>query len=136
MRPFDVPSGVGNVISAAYCIPIGLVLIKKKPSAKAEISSIQNSVANVNPIKPGIDSTMPSNKNFLRLCCRSENGGMITAPSSPPISITAPSVPASVGVNPRGRMMFSTHVVTPLKIPKPINDTNKYSQNDFTVNAC
>jgi hypothetical protein len=38
-----------------------------------------------------------------RLCCLSENGGSTTAPSTPPANIKAPSVPASVGVNPRGR---------------------------------
>jgi len=30
--PADVPSGVGRVISAAYCIPMGLALTKKKPN--------------------------------------------------------------------------------------------------------
>ncbi len=60
----------------------------------------------------------------------------MTAPNTPPTNINAPSVPASVGVNPRGRIIFSTHVVMPLKIPNPINETNKYNQNDLTVKAC
>ena len=32
-RPLDVPSGVGNVTSAAYCMPIGRAPTTKKPSA-------------------------------------------------------------------------------------------------------
>ena len=61
---------------------------------------------------------------------------MITAPSTPPASISAPSVPASVGVKPRGRMMFSTQVLMPLKMPMPMNETSRYSQKGLTLRAC
>jgi len=42
ISPLLVPSGVGWVISAAYCMPMGLVLVMKKPIAKAEIYSSHN----------------------------------------------------------------------------------------------
>ena len=61
---------------------------------------------------------------------------MTTAPTRPPTTITAPSVPASVGVNPRGRMMFSIQVLTPLKIPRPATATASISQKGRTLRAC
>ena len=45
IKPLDVPSGVGWVISAAYCIPIGLVLTRKNPIAKAERNKSQGLLA-------------------------------------------------------------------------------------------
>jgi len=136
INPLDVPSGVGWVISAAYCMPMGEALTRKKPRAKAEANSSQALVAKVSPSRPGTASTKPSRMKRLRRCWRSEMGGMSTAPITPPTSINAPRVPASAGVKPRGRTMFSTQVVTPLKMPIPMKDTTRYSQKSRTLRAC
>ena len=53
-KPFDVASGVGYVISAAYCIPIGIALTRKKPKKTAEPYSKIPDLAKVRPINPGI----------------------------------------------------------------------------------
>src|SRR5574340_1377400 len=54
IRPVEVPSGVGYVISAAYCIPIGATLTSVKPRIKAEKNKSQAWVAKVMPITAGI----------------------------------------------------------------------------------
>lgn len=60
--PLDAPSGVGCVISAAYCVPTGLALTRKKPSAKADRKRSQAEVAKVRPIRPGIAREKPSSR--------------------------------------------------------------------------
>src|SRR5512144_2783826 len=75
INPFDVPSGVGWVTSAAYCIPMGLVLTRKNPIAKADTNNNQLVVANASPTRPGIASSIPARIYGWRLRCLSENGG-------------------------------------------------------------
>ena len=74
----------------------------------------------------------PATRNRRRRPCRSDRAGSTTAPTRPPRSRTAPSVPASAGENPRGRSIASTHVVSPLKTPRPMKAIASTYQNAGT----
>ena len=65
--PLDVPSGVGWVTSAVYCIRTGMALVRKKPSTKADMKSKIADVAKVKPIKPGIAPMNAIKRNNCRL---------------------------------------------------------------------
>ena len=54
----------------------------------------------------------------------------------PATSISAPIMPASVGLKPRGWMICSTQVVTPLKAPMTMKATPSMIRNGLTVSAC
>ena len=60
ISPLEVPSGVGRVTSAAYCMPMGLALTRKKPSTKAEANNSAGLVAKARPASPGMASKKPS----------------------------------------------------------------------------
>ena len=57
--PCDVPSGVGFVISATYCIPMGATQMRKNPKAKDIAYRSQLSLMKVRPMRAGMASTSP-----------------------------------------------------------------------------
>ena len=67
ISPFDVPSGVGCVTSAVYCMMTGMALVRKNPSTKADTKSKIGDVAKVTPIKPGMAPVKDIKRNNCRL---------------------------------------------------------------------
>ena len=65
--PLDVPSGVGCVTSAVYCIMTGMALVRKNPSTKADTNNNIPDVAKVKPTKPGIAPMNDIKRNNCRL---------------------------------------------------------------------
>ena len=93
-------------------------------------------MANVTPRTPGTEATSAMTMNLTRRPLRSESADSTTAPTTPATSIRAPIVPASVGVNPRGFTICSTHVVTPLKVLMTMKATSSMMRNGFILRAC
>ncbi len=54
MSPLDVPSGVGQVTSAAYCMPTGSAGTRKNPSTSDAAISGQRLERNATPRSPGM----------------------------------------------------------------------------------
>ena len=87
--------------------------------------------AKVRPARPGSRPARARSTNGLRRRRASEISGMITAPTIPPISMAPPATPACAVEKPRGPVISSIQVVTPLNMPRPTKKMTRRRMKSF-----
>ena len=92
--------GTGAVISAEYCIPIGIALVMKKPRIEAAAKSPGRSRPTSATPGQAPATVRARSRNGTRRCSRSDSEESTTAPIAPPSRSSAPRVPASAEEKP------------------------------------